>query len=119
MNQEPMKKFMSCLMQAQITLRLIHWNTQSYAEHKAIGKLYGELADLQDTFAEAYMGVYGRFGDVPVSHSGLPGAAEYVNTLSEELMACRIELPNDSELQNLVDEVMAAVDATQYLLTLK
>ena len=44
---------------------------------------------------------------------------QLLNTLGEELMACRIELPNDSELQNLVDEVMAAVDATQYLLTLK
>ena len=119
MDQTAIKKFMACLMQAQITLRLIHWNTQSYAEHKAIGKLYDELAGLQDDFAEAYMGVYGRFGDVTVSHSGLPNATEYVTMLSEELMACRIELPNDSELQNMVDEIMAAVDATQYLLTLK
>ena len=118
-NSEAIVKFMSCLMQAQITLRLIHWNTTSYAEHKAVGKLYETLADLQDTCAEAYMGVYSRFGDVPFSHAGLPGAADYVTKLGDELMSCRLELPNDSELQNIVDEIMAAIDSTQYLLTLK
>ncbi len=37
-------------MQSQ--LRVWHWQTNSYAEHKALGKLYESLDGLVDDFVE-------------------------------------------------------------------
>jgi DNA-binding ferritin-like protein len=119
MNHEPLKKVLAMLMCGQICLRLIHWNTTSYAEHKAIGKLYDNLADLTDTLAETYMGIYGRFGNIPCSHNELPDAAAYVSEMGNYIQAMRAELPNDTQLQNIVDEIASAIDTTNYLLTLK
>lgn len=119
MNHDGIKKLLAMLMCGQICLRLIHWNTTSYAEHKAIGKLYDSLADLTDTLAEAYMGIYGRFGNIPCQHGELPDATAYVRDMAEMIQAVRIELPNDTQLQNIVDEIASAVDSTNYLLTLK
>ena len=107
-------------MCGQVCLRLIHWNTTSYAEHKAIGKLYDSLADLTDTLAETYMGMYGRFGNIPCSHGdALPDGVSYVAELADYIGSMRLELPNDTQLQNIVDEIAATVDQTNYLLTLK
>jgi len=121
MNHEPCKQLLATLMCGQIVLRLIHWNTTSYAEHKAIGKLYDELADLTDSVAEVYMGIYGRVGAIPCNPNTdtVPDAAQYVGDMAEVVQALRPELPNDTQLQNLIDEVAAAIDRTNYLLTLK
>lgn len=119
MNHDGIKKLLAMLMCGQICLRLIHWNTTSYAEHKAIGKLYDALADLTDTLAETYMGIYGRFGNIPCEHGELPDAVQYVAEMANAIQAVRGELPNDTQLQNIVDEIASAVDSTNYLLTLK
>lgn len=118
-NHDAIKKMLAMLMCGQVCLRLIHWNTTSYAEHKAIGKLYDQLADLTDTLAETYMGIYGRFGNIPCAHDELPDAVSYVRDMGDGIQAMRAELPNDTQLQNIVDEIASAVDTTNYLLTLK
>lgn len=119
MNHDGIKKLLAGLICGQICLRLIHWNTTSYAEHKAIGKLYDSLADLTDTLAETYMGIYGRFGNIPCEHSDLPDAVQYVSEMAQMVETIRPELPNDTQLQNIVDEIAATIDTTNYLLTLK
>lgn len=119
MNHEPMKNLLAMLMCGQICLRLIHWNTTSHAEHKAIGELYDGLAGLTDKLAETYMGIYGRFGNIPCEHTDLPNAVPYVYDMAVMLQSLRIGLPNDTQLQNIVDEIAAAIDTTNYLLTLK
>ena len=119
MNHEPLKKVLAMLMCGQVCLRLIHWNTTSYSEHKAIGKLYDNLADLTDTLAETYMGIYGRFGNIPCAHNELPNAVAYVSEMGNYIQSMRVELPNDTQLQNIVDEIASAIDTTNYLLTLK
>lgn len=119
MNHDAMKNFLGVLMCGQICLRLIHWNTTSYAQHKAIGKLYDALADQTDTLAETYIGIYGRFGNIPCTHGDLPEAIAYVAELADYIQSMRTDLPNDTQLQNLVDEIAATVDQTNYLLTLE
>ena len=121
MNHEPCKRLLSVLMCGQVELRLIHWNTTSYAEHKAIGKLYDELADLTDQLAEVYMGIYGRVGAIPCElvTDTVPDAASYVGDMAQFVEAIRTEMPNDTQLQNLLDEIASAIDKTNYLLTLK
>jgi DNA-binding ferritin-like protein len=119
MNHDAMKNFLGVLMCGQVCLRLIHWNTTSYAEHKAIGKLYDGLADLTDTLAETYMGIYGRFGNIPCSHTDMQDGVSYVAEMADYIQSMRVDLPNDTQLQNIVDEIAATVDRTNYMLTLK
>ena len=41
-------------------IKLYHWQTKSFAEHKATDDLIGKLDTNIDMFVEAYMGRYGR-----------------------------------------------------------
>ena len=48
------------LIQFQQQLRIFHWQTDSYAQHRAFGSAYEELDDLIDTFVETFMGIFGK-----------------------------------------------------------
>ena len=54
----------SPLIRMQQQLRIFHWQTRSYAQHKAFGKAYESLDDHIDDFVEVFMGKYGR----PIAH---------------------------------------------------
>lgn len=41
-------------------LHLLHWNTQSYAEHQALGGLYDYVHDFKDEVIEKLMGYMGK-----------------------------------------------------------
>lgn len=41
-------------------LHLLHWQTSSFAEHDALGKLYDRVGDLQDEIVEKIMGYTGK-----------------------------------------------------------
>jgi len=47
----------------QNQLQTDHWQTKSYAEHKALGTAYEALVDLFDTFTETYYGKNGIESD--------------------------------------------------------
>jgi len=40
-------------------LHLLHWQTKSFAEHDALGKIYDKVGDLQDEIVEKIMGYKG------------------------------------------------------------
>ena len=40
-------------------LHLLHWQTTSFAEHDALGKIYDRVGDLQDEIVEKIMGYKG------------------------------------------------------------
>jgi len=42
------------------TVKLYHWKTHSYSQHKATDKLYGQLNDNIDTFVETMLGKHGN-----------------------------------------------------------
>ena len=43
------------LIEMEQQLRILHWQTKSFARHEAYGKIYGDLGDLIDAFMESYM----------------------------------------------------------------
>ena len=94
-----------------------HLSTTSYAEHKTLNKYYDKMPDLVDSFAEAYMGKYGRCtfkSCTPIPYteftSRLPEIHKDVITLTGE---CK-----DPDLANLLQEISAFIKSTLYLLTL-
>jgi DNA-binding ferritin-like protein len=105
--------------------RLHHWGTQSYAAHKALGKLYEGIDPLLDAFAETYMGVKGKqelkdFAELKLNGPFKISIGSVLDSFEDYL---KNELPKEvkqdqTALLNIRDEMLALVQQTKYLLTL-
>jgi hypothetical protein len=114
------------LVEAQTQLKFLHWQTKSYAKHKAYGKLYDSLGDLIDNFVEACMGKHGR----PSYQGGYTIQGQDISEISVQnfvdgVCIFLIELTDifdpqlDSDLLNLRDEMLHGFNRLKYLLTLE
>jgi hypothetical protein len=104
--------------------KIFHWQTTSYAEHKALGKAYENLDELFDSFVEVYYGKYGRPTDAPEYNIK---AESYGGDIKETIKGFRDQLMNelsnllkeeDKDLLNLKDEIEAEFNRLLYLLSL-
>lgn len=100
-------------------VRLLHWQTKSYAKHVATDGLLTELTGLIDTFVEAHMGRYGPVsvaGNTNIALADKADAAKYVTAVREKLMAFRIV---DADLISVRDDIIVSLNKTLFLFTLK
>jgi DNA-binding ferritin-like protein len=96
---------------------LLHWTTKSYPEHQALGKFYQEMPELVDQLAEAMMGRYDSTPEFPqMYHAPAATGKEELEALKDYVEQARQGLPQDSEIQNLVDEIAQLIDSTLFLL---
>jgi len=108
-------------MRSQI--KLYHWQTRSFAEHKATDDLVAALDTNIDKFIEVYMGRYGRpyiKKTLPVKNLTVTGIRAFI-TKSDEWLASslpRMLKKNDSDLLNIRDEILADLNQIKYLFTL-
>jgi hypothetical protein len=111
----------SKLTHFQEQLHLLHWQTSSYAEHKATGKLYEYIQDFKDDLMEKLMGYTAR---KPMSLKIDPiGPAEVVMVVSELMsFASSLKVYGESnayhDIANLADALSGEAAKTKYLLTL-
>jgi hypothetical protein len=114
------------LVQVQVQFKFMHWQTMGDAKHRAYGDIYDTLGDLIDSFTEAMMGKYGRpefesefsimFQDLSSLsiQNFLDGITDFLVSFTEQL-----DSKYDTDLLNLRDEMLAAINKLKYLLTLK
>lgn len=122
-----MTSLMSTFLGIQSQFKVFHWQTQSYSKHIAYGAIYDTLGDLSDQFIEVYMGKYGRLAlegeadSILLGNIGEINIEDFLETICEFLLSLNNKLDNsrDSDLLNLRDEMLAAVNKLKYLLTLK
>lgn len=120
-----LSSFIPFLFQLQTTLKLYHWNTTSYARHKATDELIEQALALGDRFVEVAMGKYGRPKSVvpstPVQGLDDKSVVVYLDTackyLSGELG--KLLKKEDTDLVNIRDELLSAMNQTKYLFTLE
>ena len=103
------------LFQSRDAMHLAHLNTTSYAEHKALGAYYDGILELTDKFTEVYFGRNKRLA-ITIPASKAVGAVEHLKELQQIIDAERGAY--SSELQNILDEMLALINKTLYLLTL-
>lgn len=99
---------------------VLHLQSRSYAEHKALNTFYSEMPDLVDAVIEAWQGRHGELVEYPdqmVEVSEHKDALEFVTFLKILLEEERYSLGEDSEIQNLVDSIAELIDSTLYKLT--
>lgn len=117
------KELLSNVIQIQGQLRILHWQTESYAEHKAFGKIYDSLDDHFDNLIEVYSGKYQRpkFGGVTeLSFADYDAIKiDAFLTATEEFFVDAFMAEQDAELNNIKEEIVADIQRLKYLLTLK
>ena len=114
------------LIQIQTQFKFMHWQTMGDAKHRAYGEIYDTLGDLIDSFTESMMGKYGRpefesefsimFQDLKSLsvQNFMDGITEFLVSMTEQL-----DTKYDTDLLNLRDEMLAAINKLKYLLALK
>lgn len=107
-------------------IKLYHWQTISYARHKATDEVLKSLDENIDKYVEVYMGKYGR------PKMTAKNSATKVSNLSEKnivkfiqqcIMIFKTTLvkklkPVDTDLFNIRDEMMGELHQLLYLFTL-
>ena len=116
---DPLMQFVMCLLHARTTAHLKHWMTHSRSDHQALQFFYDGIVDLVDTFVEGFQGEYGLLHDIIdgyVFPTGEPYA--YFLALGQEIDTLRKQdrFPQESWLQNAVDEIRILVSQTKYQL---
>ena len=104
-------------------IKLYHWQTKSFAEHKATDDLIVALDANIDKFVESYMGRYGRpyvKRTLPVKNLTVTGIRAFIGK-SDEWMTNKLPRmlkKTDSDLLNIRDEILADLNQVKYLFTL-
>ena len=116
---------LGCLNQ----IKIHHWFTNSYAEHKALQKAYENLDDIFDRLVEVYLGKNGKDENIvsnyDISVNGWsptePLDKYYENMRSSLITYLRgiFNPEGDKDLLNIVDELEGEFNRIIYLLRLK
>jgi DNA-binding ferritin-like protein len=121
--QETLNEIVGMCFGLQMLTKLYHWNTTSYARHKASDEFGDGLSDLLDKFVEVYVGRYGvkpvvkklKLEQSYITEDGIiglfAGVREYLKTFETKF--------TDTDLLNIRDELLACVNKTLYLFNLK
>ena len=112
------------------TVKLYHWKTTSYSQHKATDELYSELNSSIDSFVEIMLGKNGSrvnltgTKSIPLlDYTELGGFKQEV----ERYKTFLINMDNDfnlksnmnTDLMNVRDEILGQLNQFTYLLTFK
>ena len=113
-----MGEFAMCLLNGVTAGHIHHLGTDSYSQHMALGDFYVELDKRADKFIEAYQGKKSKiiFAEKALflGENGL----ELVQYICDQIESYRKMpgFPQESELQNIVDELLDLADSTKYKL---
>ena len=118
-----MIQFLSTLNSAKQQVIFWHNQTEVYSEHKTLNGFYDEILGLLDGLVESYAGIFGRPKGYEAHDftdwTSTDDTIKYFQALYKYVQTERKGLPQESWIQNQVDEIAALVAQTIYLLTLK
>jgi hypothetical protein len=112
------------LMAIRDQIKVYHWQTSKYASHIATNDLVAALDKNIDEFVEVYMGKYGRpkiRKTIKLHNFSESAARAFVAQQTEFLTKKMPKMlrSTDSDLLNIRDTILADVNKTLYLFTLR
>lgn len=122
------KKITIEFFEIQLMVKLYHWNTKSYATHKATDEFYGKLSDNIDKFIEVLLGKVDNRIDLKnkksinlycVNDEQFKKKLLEFKAMLHDLNDTNMGLLMGEDLLNIRDEILADLDQLLYLLTLK
>lgn len=119
------------ILQNSAQTKLLHWQCALYGQHKALDKLFGNIIKIGDDLAESIMGKYGK--PVLTEDQLCLKLMNFENPKDGDLsqfmdhlykcyaIDCKslLDENSDSELINILDEMIAAIDQAKYLISLR
>ena len=108
-------------------IKLYHWQTHSFARHKATDDVIVALDTTIDTYVETYMGKYGRpkltaaTNTIRVTNLSEASILKFIRSAIQHLqgpLVKRLNPRTDTDLLNLRDEMLGELNKLQYLFTL-
>lgn len=122
LKSELANSFLEMLM----TVKVYHWWTHSYAEHRATDELYGKLNKYIDKFVEVMLGKTGsrlNMKNKKIIFTNPSTKKEFIKTINEYKLLLRnkmdiyIDIVKDTDLLNIRDEILGNLNQFLYLLT--
>jgi hypothetical protein len=115
---EPYGLFIGTLMQSRNQAHIYHLQTNSYAVHKALNVYYEGIIPLIDGLVESYQGKYGILRGYSMDNTIKEddNALLYFEGLSKFVEMIRTKVPQDSYIQNEIDNVVNLIESTKYKL---
>jgi hypothetical protein len=108
-------------------IKLYHWQTDTFARHKATDEVVEALDSSIDKYVEVYMGKHGRpkmtssTNTISVQNMADKTAAKFIKGCIAYLQGPLVKRlkPTDSDLVNIRDEMLSELNQLLYLYTLK
>lgn len=108
-------------------LKLHHWQTTSFARHKATDQVIQELDGLIDQFVEVWVGGHARprvtaaTSEIKLRNLSEAAAVKFVRGCIGYVTGpfSKALKPTDTELLNIRDEILAQLQQLLYLFTLQ
>lgn len=119
-----MRKTATILFHSRQQAHFWHLQTKSYSEHIALDKYYNQILELTDQLLEVYLGKgkkidFNRITMVFKSYDRQT-MIEYFKKLSRYMVRAKRTLnESDGDLNNIMEEIIALINKTLYLFTLK
>lgn len=121
MDKNIVAEFVGNLLHSATITHFMHLQAEgegSYAKHVALGSYYDAIVDLVDGLAESIQGAYDviiepyapSFGNVSVD------SLQYLQNLRDYVRSKRVQMPQDSEIQNDIDGIATLINSTCYKL---
>jgi hypothetical protein len=110
--------FISTLLHSATLTHLMHFKSKSYSEHVALSEYYDAIPDLVDSLVESIQGAYETIVEPYPSMFGTGDAEplQYMVSLRNYVKDYRSDMPQDSEIQNEIDNISNLLNQTVYKL---
>lgn len=107
-------------------LHVYHWQTTSFARHKASDELLGSLTGFIDKFMEIYFGKYGRVAfptevNIKIGNMSDENGMRFLDEMINyyiEVLPTYLNAKTDTDLLNLRDEILGSTNQIKYLYSL-
>lgn len=123
----PKSNLVSMFLSMLNIVKLYHWRTQSYSQHKATDGLYDKLNDHIDSFVEVMLGKDQsriHFTNTYVPVMDFNSTAEFTKCIQQYRVSLTslnktFDPVEDSDLLNIRDEILGDLNQFLYLLSFK
>jgi len=110
-------------LQMYVQMRILHWQTKSYARHVAFGAFYDFLDDAMDRLIEEEMGKFGRVktcGHLELHNIENCDMDALLKEFEKFLVSMTLHYTDhdDTNLLNIRDDILGEVKKLRFLLTL-
>lgn len=135
-NNNELSSIINLLLQFRTDIKMFHWQTESFAYHKISDELLSSIDDLSDQLVEALSGV---LNTRPLALGRNPSGINFpkvnssiiVKDINTDLFLNELDRVTDvlrnatssflkfSEIANIRDEILGAIDKAKYLMSFK